>query len=54
MNGRQYYAMVVQVVRVAKDIQRQQADIPWSEALRIAEKWAAKNPLTDAPKEAGK
>jgi hypothetical protein len=46
------YARVAQEVRVAKDIQRQQPDIPWAEALRIAAKWIDKDPLTDAPKSA--
>ena len=35
--------------RVAHDIRKQQPDIPWSEALRIAKKWIDKDPLTDAP-----
>ncbi|MEK9735989.1 MAG: hypothetical protein VW239_01535 [Candidatus Nanopelagicales bacterium] len=50
MNEFMSYARVAQEVRVARDIQRQQPDIPWAEALRIASKWIAADPLTDAPK----
>lgn len=50
MNGLQQYARVAQEVRVARDIQRQHPDIPWSEALRIAAKWIEEDPLTDVPR----
>jgi hypothetical protein len=43
------YERVSREIRIAKDIQRQNPDIPWTEALRIAAKWIDKDSLTDAP-----
>jgi hypothetical protein len=39
-----------QEARIAHDIRKQQPDISWAEALRIAKKWVDKDRLTSAPR----